>query len=342
MAFSQGMLNRITKVAWVSSGGLVFIRVSWHSQDIAAVLSASAIVTGLPWSPGDGFDFFTAPNVVDNAATKVDITDPVTAAMILRYKQWAPRNPVTQSQVRSTPGLDVAIIDFAQFDGVYDGHITGQTASGTQAEAEEEMFNALVASRGSGDRSLFGSFLTQVLDGGHFRDIKSYPDPEFFTIFAREGWTYHVETGPPSITGTIEQDAVLILNLAHLQKALPLDPATGKKPISFTFNITSPTGTTTATSKFGVEAFSTKSKVSTPPKSDDGRRTFPVQDITTGTGLSAVTTFLNGAWPGWPEAHDGFQGHIDSGSSVDVKITFGKTPKVELLGVGSVHIPTTS
>jgi hypothetical protein len=251
--------------------------------------------------------------------------------MLAKYRWWLPVRPAHDQKTVTTPGIDVFIVDTANWNEIYDHVVTARlTPVWTRDQALTFFKTPPFGLLDGQDPNLVGvGIFTNT-----FQTVE-IPSPTFFSMAASGGWTYHVEPGAPATGYQADDATVILLNLGKLYASLPKNPQTGKKPATFTFTIGGPTTPGNGTLKWKVEGAAYKSRL-TPanqggPKADE-RRDYPLKDTAAGTTTPAEYHVPD--WTPWPQtgySNDNVTGVV----SADVKITFGagKTaPQVEITG----------
>lgn len=331
--------SNITRINFSVGGDLLFFRLANKHSGVAAGPTPSSMVTRLPGQLLDFEAFASIAPQKDSAKTgpAPAIVDTVTPAMIGYYVVW-PHRPL-----RATSRVDVqqpppyAKIDTAAWDGMWNGRRNIQSPVMSEADAFEFTFNAFnSAGFGPAAREDWGVSLTLVFDinapgypFGRFREVKPYPDPEWATTFAFNGWTWHLEPSPPITSVLTEHTSTFIFNLALLQKAAPTDSATGKKVATWTLRIYAPIGTGVGSNNWSISAAATR-----------GRRAFPVGDTSNDAYMPTWTPY---PFPADATLGGGAHGIDSLGGFVDVVITFGTKeapPSVKFIDHVVMGVPT--
>jgi hypothetical protein len=157
-------------------------------------------------------------------------------------------------------------------------------------------------------------------------------EARFIQVAPSAGWTYHYEPNPvpdAKIT-TVDDVALLILNLAKLYRDMPL--VAGKKPTTFNFRVRAPAfpdpGSSSITFTWDLTASAWIPKSSTPPKAKE-RLSFPVED---GPGVYMTPTF-----PHPDNLASAGAGSQTGQEEINIQITFGAAgvAPVILMSTGS-------
>lgn len=322
--------SNIRAISFPTVGGLVFFRVRQEWLGAKAAPNGKAFVSGLP-TGWDQFDMFTGSRQRDPTVTGPEkgIFDPVTDDMLSKYRWWPHDAPVMLSSIKPGSGsTTITVIDTANWNLIYNHNITSRLIGPYSREQALHIFQGLAGSNGYeffNDPSLMGVGLFT----NDFREIV-VPSAEFYADAASAGWTYHEETVPGENFYLGDFTATWILNLAKLYKDVPKG-VNGKKPATYTFRVDLPAKDSKGSTTWTLQASADTSRVSKPPKSDDGRRTFPVHDL----GSGDTAQHLVPTWTPWPDATANFTvPEPNAGSYVDVKVTFGAAkvkPKVEII-----------
>jgi hypothetical protein len=322
--------SKIVRIQFPTVGGLVFFRVRQEWLGSKNAPNGTAFVSGLPrgWAQ---FNMFSGTRERDPTVTGPEkgVFDPVTDNMLSQYRWWPHDAPVLISTIKpGSPPTTVIIIDTATWTLVYAHHITNRLLGVFTREHALDLFKSLANSNAPGYEGLDPNLMGVALVNNVGQDIP-VPSAEFYADAAALGWAYHEETAPGTSVYYGDFTATWILNLSKLYKDAP--KVNGKKPLTYTFRIDLPAKDDAGSTTWTLQASANTSRVSKPPKSDDGRRTFPVHDVGSGDDAQHLVP----AWTPWPDDKANFSvPEPKAGSYVDVKITFGtpKTkPKVEII-----------
>jgi len=276
--------QKIIRISFPTVGGLVLFRVAQrYDGDTPATPAPVASVVGLPWGT---FDMFAVAgqNQIDPEGTPTDqvpIANPVTDDMLTKYLYWAHWPKARGVKSQTLPGFEIVVVDLAQWTLIYNHHTTSRLSSIMSREAALAQFRGLVGSTGYEglDPDLMGVALTNNLG-------QDFATTEALIEYANAaGWTYHVETAPGASVNTVDDVAIVIINLAKLFRDVP--NVNGKKPPSITFTINPPVRTFAdgvGGLNWSISASAWIPKLLNPPKpndpvADSRRIDFPVEDI---------------------------------------------------------------
>jgi hypothetical protein len=252
---------------------------------------------------------------------------------------------VTIRTTKTIPGVDVYIIDKAQFVEIYRSVATSrQSALGTKEEA-------LAYFQGPGLLPGQDPALVSVELLTNTWESYTIPSAKFFEDAAAGGWLYHIEVGAPSTIYTYQDTADVIFNIKKLYADLEKGPD-GKKPATLTFRIDAPNKKPPPAGKGGklewkIGASVFKSTLTKPPDGpkDDERRDYPVEDkLVPVSGIPGEFDheYLSPTFPFPEEKAENKDIHTTGENFVEVKLTFGsakEAPSVEIvdhMGTGGV------
>lgn len=237
---AQRFPANIIRISFPTIGGLIYFRVAERWEGDATPQTPKALVKGLPW--GD-FDLFavvggeTDPQASNDLKSEnVPIADPITDKMIQKYLYWAHWSEVKARVTTVVPGIDVIVVDTAQWTEIYNHVVTNRlTPVQTRQEALDYFMGpGLLPGQ---DPNLVGVAITDV-----FGNLLTIPSPLFYAMAAEAGWTYHTETGAATNVYKEDNVASVVFNLAKLFRDTPNGPD-GKKPAFIDFTIDLPTRT---------------------------------------------------------------------------------------------------
>jgi hypothetical protein len=336
---AQVFPSNISRVNFPLGGDLLFVRIENGKSGSGPGGTPSSMVTRLPGDLQDfeAFGTITPQKDPKNTSNRPPpVVHPVSSAMLGYYALW-PRLPVYTATTSSTETPEpTVVIDIAEWDGMLHTGIRVFTSSKMSKEdAFEYSYNAFNDNYGPYPRENFSVVLTLVFDVtptfshpfGRFREVKPYPDPEWATTFAFNGWSWHLEPGKPTTSFSTVHISTFILNLAVLRKNQPEDPVTKQKEPTHTIRIYAPVG---EGSNWGISAAATRA-----------RRSFPL-DVSDQTGQLLWPTWEPYPFPNDAKVGGGVHGLV-LGGFVDMVITFGTKdvpPKVEFINNLNVGSPS--
>lgn len=259
----QQFNNIITKISF-AGGGLVVFSFKWNAGYLDETPPKGGLRTP-PTTPFIEFNFDDSTvdinnfdimsgdhKVVPDALDKkerdkvVPISDPVTLNMLSHYAGWTPKPP--EIKTATTPGvaLETWIIDTANFQLVYAGHITSRLAGRVSRDQALAEFKGLIGSTGYEglDPDKMGVIIEQIpqFDSqGHF--LGYFADPPFppsaagWAFWSQSGWTGHLDDTPGEPGYGKLAFGYWIMNLSLVKLLMEKKNRTDKK---FTFKVKLP------------------------------------------------------------------------------------------------------